>query len=1165
MIRLFVGTRGIIAPITLAIFLLLVGTQTQAQIAVRGVSTSIEQSQVGVSPTYRSDTSADTGSSPETSLTLTRPSGVVADDVLIAQISITSDTANISAPPDWILLDNDVYPSSTSLQQAIYYRVATASTPSNFTWTFNEDVRAAGGVQAFFNVETSDPIDLFGVRQSSGSTISLPTITTTSSRSLLVALLANQRGSSSISTPSGMTERYDESSGAGGAGITVSGSTQFQTNAGSTGTKTASGSNEISIAHLLSLRLRGDAEIPVPLATQPGDVLVVTVTTRPCSTSNGGACTTNITAPAGWTLIQSVNQTRGAGTDGYGVRVSSYFRVADGTEPPSYTWRIGGTPVHAGALGVMVAFSGVDTTNPIISSGANFPNTYSNTHTSPSISVGSVANSMLVGAYVVNSSGVWAPQASMTERADIATRSIGDALGVSMSVATELLPGTGNTGTRSATMSGAPNDTGVGMITALRPAVASFTHLLLQHDGSALSCALETITVRACANAACSAFDTAGVSGNVTAGGNSVPFAIPAGQSQTTVNIFLPSDTALPDPQTVRLGTSGVSRVPSDSASPYCQINAGAVNNTTACDVSVFKAGFIFDVPDLTAGLASAPVSVRAVQSNNSNNCVPLFQNVTRTVSLWGTRSNPATGTLPLRVNNTAIETTATPAYTSNFNLAFNASGTATLNDVRYDDVGLMQLSARYVGSAATSDTGLIVRGSDSFVVSPASFALSIAGNPAAADASGAVFRRAGESFTVQVTALNALGAATPNFGQESVAESVGLASQLFQPVGGNNPALVAVSPFGAFTNGVASGTFRWDEVGIINLLPSILDSNYLGAGNVSGPLSPNVGRFRAARLAITANVPSLQNACLAGGFSYQGEEFPFVISPQFTVRGLNMLGGTTLNYDGSYFKLAGTLSGRSYANLTAGTASVLSRTTDGGNATVSGTAAPPYDGTGVLSVIGDRMTYGKTIAPEAPFDASMSMLLPVADLTDADTSCYDPDNNGVCDPFTLTPINGGTQRWGRLAVGNAYGPELLDLNVSVRTEYFDGTSFVQHAADTCSLAGTVTLIDVDAGDSLLPAHTCVLDTGSPGVSGLGCAAPAPLTQRYSSVPTAGAYTLWLQAPGANRTGLLDLRINAPSWLEYNWGGLGIRDPSSRVGFGQFAGDRRQIYEREVY
>jgi hypothetical protein len=67
-----------------------------------------------------------------------------------------------------------------------------------------------------------------------------------------------------------------------------------------------------------------------------------------------------------------------------------------------------------------------------------------------------------------------------------------------------------------------------------------------------------------------------------------------------------------------------------------------------------------------------------------------------------------------------------------------------------------------------------------------------------------------------------------------------------------------------------------------------------------------------------------------------------------------------------------------------------------------------------------------------------------------------------------------------------------------------------------------------------------VLDAGSPGVSDVGCVAPAPapapLAERFRVPPTAaggGDFNLGLRAPGAGHQGSVITAI-VPTWLRYD-------------------------------
>jgi MSHA biogenesis protein MshQ len=160
--------------------------------------------------------------------------------------------------------------------------------------------------------------------------------------------------------------------------------------------------------------------------------------------------------------------------------------------------------------------------------------------------------------------------------------------------------------------------------------------------------------------------------------------------------------------------------------------------------------------------------------------------------------------------------------------------------------------------------------------------------------------------------------------------------------------------------------------------------------------------------------------------------------------------------------------------------------------------------------------------------------------------------------------------RSGRIHLLNAYGSELLDLPVTMRAEYWNGNAWALNSVDSCTgdttlnvnNAVTIALTKV----TLDPTKTCVWDSGSPGLSGSGCASAATASKKYTegatpSVGFVGDFNLWLKAPG-NSSGAVDVSATVPSWLRYNWTGT-VANPAARATFGIYKSPF--IYLRENY
>lgn len=529
-------------------------------------------------------------------------------------------------------------------------------------------------------------------------------------------------------------------------------------------------------------------------------------------------------------------------------------------------------------------------------------------------------------------------------------------------------------------------------------------------------------------------------------------------------------------------------------------------------------------------------------------------------LKFWFGRSDPATGGIVPTIDGNAIG--VVEAAAANQAVTF-VNGQAAVT-AKYKDAGRIQTLVKD-DNLTHPDLPNGIRGATAaFVVKPDHFTLSDIkdgsgnANPAAADASGGVFIAAGDPFSVTVTAYDAEGDVTPNFGQESTPETVRLTSILVDPVAGNNPPISPALSFGPFSGGSASGTnFTWPEVGIVSLQPAVGDGNYLGGGDVTGAASGNVGRFIPSHFTAALNAPQFTTQCGSGEFTYIGQSFGYTVNPMMTVTARARTGAATQNYSGPYFKIINSsLLNRSYA---AATGSLV--LTGLPPASSDPAIADTGNGSGTLMFSsGGGLSFLKA-AVEPAFDADIDLSIEVFD-TDGVTTLASP----VSFP-AIAFDNGTSMRYGRVRLVNAVGSELVNLNVPMRAEYFvdAATGFITNVDDACSDIVTLSLGSFTA--NLAPGETCVLDSGAPGDSGAGCAAAGPVGLRYREPPLGGDFNLYLLAPGAGNDGSVTVTGDVPAWLEFDWdaNAPGLEDPTGTVGFGIFSGDGKRIYTRELY
>ncbi len=437
-------------------------------------------------------------------------------------------------------------------------------------------------------------------------------------------------------------------------------------------------------------------------------------------------------------------------------------------------------------------------------------------------------------------------------------------------------------------------------ICALRsnPVGVQIDHFQLDHSGQALTCNPETVTVKACANAACTTLITDPVTvtlsltptsaSNGWIGGNTVTFS----GGSTTVQLRNNTTTA------VTIGVSGSTPTTKPFSTTLCKAGAGTPS-AAACTLNFADSGFFFDVPD-TYSNQPQTVTIKAVKKSDvTKQCVPGFASQTKSVKFWSSYISPASNPYNsnMSVNNSVLGTSqgaATPV-----SLAFDAQGQSTIT-VNYPDAGKVQLDARYDGTG--SEAGLVMLGADQFVARPVGLCITLPqGVCAAGNSSCPVFKKAGETFQVDIKAMAwesandgdicAGNQTTPNF----VLPNIGLGSTLVAPNPGTNAAVgTATYNHVAATNSINSVNQTVSEVGVFRMTATPPANGYFTYTIPSAQSLP-VGRFIPADFNLVSG--DIVPACNA--FTYMGQPFGVTLD----VRARNLSGGQTQNYMGPFAK----------------------------------------------------------------------------------------------------------------------------------------------------------------------------------------------------------------------------------------------------------------------
>lgn len=254
------------------------------------------------------------------------PSGVVANDVLVAALSVRHNAATVTPPSGWTLIRDTPQSSGAAtcndgttagIRTLSYYKVATASEATasfGYSSTCYDDGFAAAGILRFSGVDTANPVVASAAATTGSGTLhQAPAVTPGVANTMLITV--HSYGSSrswneGYSGVSSMTERIDQRSyGADNVlGTTLGVYTQSLTATGSTGTRTAQGAGDADngATHSIALQPIGINHIRIEHDGAAAGCTPETVTVKACGNANctslySGSVTTTL-SPSGWSI-----------------------------------------------------------------------------------------------------------------------------------------------------------------------------------------------------------------------------------------------------------------------------------------------------------------------------------------------------------------------------------------------------------------------------------------------------------------------------------------------------------------------------------------------------------------------------------------------------------------------------------------------------------------------------------------------------------------------------------------------------------------------------------------------------------------------------------------------------------------------------------------------
>jgi len=595
-------------------------------------------------------------------------------------------------------------------------------------------------------------------------------------------------------------------------------------------------------------------------------------------------------------------------------------------------------------------------------------------------------------------------------------------------------------------------------------------------------------------------------------------------------------------------------------------------------------------------------LALRAIRTDNDTGACKAGLTGSQTVSLAYTCKDPDNCSAanlsmsPDEIKNLAIPGTdivgtddgAALTYTD-FDMVFDSNGIAPFS-FDFPDAGKIQLHANLVAPASSPDPAFTLTGSSNeFIVRPFAFEILLGANSTADTAAGNKFISAGSDFPVQLRAVNwqaaddtnddgivdvdsitgvvadlSLNGTTINFGEEINANvsNVAFTHTLELPlpdvliparVGTISASIITPGGSGShFNNGItplislaSSATLNWSEVGIIDI--TVMLEDYLSLAGSSIDVvgkSNNVGRFYPHHFTLTAS--DVTDSC--GIFSYMDQSS---IDVTYSLEAQNESNIKTVNYDGAFVKM----------NPNTDITFVAENNNEGADyqARLNGLGSTTWaDGEYVYSI----GTVGFSRANLGLLDGPYSDLQLGIQVSDNDGNVSVLENLDMeagtsivcvsCDAKGLDIADTLDLRFGQLKLSNVFGPETYDLDMTVQTEYFDGTSFILNTDDNC----TNLLATEPQLSPVALSWTVNLDAGE---------------TTPSIIPdiTAGAGVIRFDAADVGNDGSVIYQYDTITYLPWlnteNDGDADYADnPFGKITFGQFRGNDRMIYWREV-
>ncbi|MDD5571924.1 MAG: hypothetical protein PHD97_12310, partial [Bacteroidales bacterium] len=370
-------------------------------------------------------------SSPNSSITINKPTGTTVNDILIAQITYrpgAGDIYGFTSPAGWTRI-RQIGSFNVQYQTEIFYKIAGGAEPASYTFTGSNPLDIVGAILAYRGVDVTNPIISSSGRFTpcecgDGTLHPTPCMCTPVDSSMIVALFGLDDCSTcnlndvNFTPPAGMTERYD----IGEVGTSQKGEAGYDAILPTKGcvNKTAISFESVTFGTSFIMLLRPSG---APVGTQTlylgddwdlitsdslylyhpvvrtNDLLIAQIAVHSSTTAT-------LAIPSGWTQIRVDNNSTS-------VRSWLCYKVAGASEPEKYAFK---TSAGVNPMGILMAYRGIDPAAPIEANDGGLTGT-SATPTAPSVTT-ITDSAIVVNFYGIRLSVAFSPSSGCNERYD---------------------------------------------------------------------------------------------------------------------------------------------------------------------------------------------------------------------------------------------------------------------------------------------------------------------------------------------------------------------------------------------------------------------------------------------------------------------------------------------------------------------------------------------------------------------------------------------------------------------------------------------------------------------------------------------------------------------------------------------------------------------------